>query len=208
MHDAVLALTLLTGTAHAHLTASAVAGRTLPQLRAAPRLCSATESTAPAARLAPPEAPADADIRRFVLPCLGLWLSQPLLSLVDTSAVLGPATTFCDGANYLFAFLNVATTNLYASAAARAAECGPDDCTPVEQVESEAVVRCAARVSLLCGVGAMLVVLALGTRLLKLYVGPATSADAAILGPAAAYVSIRSLSFPAPPLFGSAVHPV
>ena len=223
MHDAVFALTLLTGTAHAHLTASAVAGRTLPQLRAAPRLCSATESTAPAAGLAPPEAPADADIRRFVLPCLGLWLSQPLLSLVDTSAVglsalpgtgatqlaaLGPATTFCDGANYLFAFLNVATTNLYASAAARAAECGPDDCTPVEQVESEAVVRCAARVSLLCGVGAMLVVLALGTRLLKLYVGPATSADAAILGPAAAYVSIRSLSFPAPLLVGSAVHPV
>ena len=172
-----------------------------PQLHrrttAAPSLCA---SSTP-----PPKAPDAAAIRRFAIPALGLWLNAPLLSLVDTSAVglsalpgtgatqlaaLGPATTFCDGAIYLFAFLNVATTNLYASASADS------------QLESEGVVRCAARVALLCGLGAMLIVLTMGTPLLKLYVGGAASADAAILRPAAEYIAIRSLSFPAAFLAG------
>jgi hypothetical protein len=54
----------------------------------------------------PPKSPSFVDFRNFALPCLGLWVAQPLLSLVDTSfvglsssnsaqqlAALGPATT-------------------------------------------------------------------------------------------------------------------
>ena len=130
----------------------------------APSLCA---SSTP-----PPKAPDAKAIRRFAIPALGLWLNAPLLSLVDTSAVglsalpgtgatqlaaLGPATTFCDGAIYLFAFLNVATTNLYASATT--GEGGE------ASLESEGVVRCAARVALLCGFGAMAIVLTMGTQL-------------------------------------------
>jgi hypothetical protein len=78
----------------------------------------------------PPAPPSFGEIRRFALPALALWLGGPILSLIDTSAVglsarvgagaqeiasLGPATTFCDGTLYLFAFLNVATTNLCAT---------------------------------------------------------------------------------------------
>ena len=164
---AALPLLLCCYTAHA-LRPVTVPQRT-PRLRtlrapAAPSLCA---SSTP-----PPKAPDRAAIRRFAIPALGLWLNGPLLSLVDTSAVglsalpgtgatqlaaLGPATTFCDGAIYLFAFLNVATTNLYASA--QAAEGGE------ASLESEGVVRCAARVALLCGLGAMAVVLTMGALL-------------------------------------------
>lgn len=84
----------------------------------------------------------------FAGPALALWLTGPLLSLIDASTVgladavrgqaasaapalaaastateqlaaLGPATTFIDGSAFLFAFINVATTNLYAAALAK-----------------------------------------------------------------------------------------
>ena len=115
-------------------TAHALRPVTVPQCT--PRLRALRAPAAPslcASSTPPPKAPDGAAIRRFAIPALGLWLNGPLLSLVDTSAVglsalpgtgatqlaaLGPATTFCDGAIYLFAFLNVATPNLYASAQA------------------------------------------------------------------------------------------
>jgi Na+-driven multidrug efflux pump len=115
--------------------------------------------------------------RKFALPCLGLWVSGPLLSLVDTAfvglsgassksaeqlAALGPATTFFDGATYLFAFLNVATTNLYASARAQAGE---------DSDRAESVVRTASRVSLYCGLGLTAFLFAFARPLLALYIG-------------------------------------
>lgn len=124
-----------------------------------------------------PTMPTMADYRKFALPCLGLWISQPLLSLVDTAfvglsgsssksasnlAALGPATTFIDGATYLFVFLNVATTNLYASARAQAGEDSP---------KAESVVRTASRVALRSGLGLMIFLLAVCRPLLALYVG-------------------------------------
>jgi hypothetical protein len=79
------------------------------------------------------EVPSYGELRRFALPALTLWISGPLLTLIDTSAVglsaaagdagvleiaaLGPATSLCDGAGFLFAFLNIATTNLYVRSA-------------------------------------------------------------------------------------------
>jgi peptidoglycan biosynthesis protein MviN/MurJ (putative lipid II flippase) len=124
-----------------------------------------------------PVTPTLKDFRKFALPCLALWVANPLLSLVDTSfvglsgsasqsamqlAALGPATTFFDGATYLFAFLNVATTNLYSSARARKGE---------QSDEAESVVRTASRVAVNCGLGLMIFLFVAARPLLKLYIG-------------------------------------
>jgi len=153
----------------------------------------------------PPALPSIADYRKFAIPCLGLWVAQPLLSLVDTSfvglsagaksatqlAALGPATTFFDGSTYLFAFLNVATTNLYASARAQYGE---------KSDQAEAVVCTASRVALRCGVGIMLFLFAFAKPLLSLYIG--NGADAALLNSAVEYVKIRAFSLPTSLLLG------
>jgi hypothetical protein len=125
----------------------------------------------------PPPLPTMAKFRKFALPCLGLWVAQPLLSLVDTAfvglsgdpassaaqlAALGPATTFFDGATYLFAFLNVATTNLYSSARAQRGETSD---------KAESVVRTASRVAWKSGLGMMVFLLAFARPLLALYIG-------------------------------------
>ena len=59
-----------------------------------------------------------------------LWISGPLRTLIDTSAVglasgakdsaleiaaLGPGGSVCEGATYFYTFLNIATTNFLAS---------------------------------------------------------------------------------------------
>ena len=158
------------------------------------------------------------EIRRFATPALALWLVSPLLSLIDTAAVglsatpgqgalqlaaLGPATTFCDGAAYLFAFLNIATTNLYAAATARVQAADADVSTEVDissyarksaRADREALVRCAALVALRCG-GLTLALLALfAPALLRLYVG---GASVRLLAQATLYVRLRMLALPA-----------
>lgn len=125
----------------------------------------------------PDPLPTMTDYRKFALPCLGLWVAGPLLSLIDTSfvglsgdasmsatqvAALGPATTFFDGATYLFAFLNVASTNLYSSARAQHGE---------QSEAAESVVRTAARVALLCGIVLTCILQKFTRPLLALYIG-------------------------------------
>eukprot|EP00536_Pseudo-nitzschia_multiseries_P001469 jgi/Psemu1/181272/e_gw1.19.197.1 len=152
----------------------------------------------------PPALPTLTDFRKFAIPCLGLWVAQPLLSLVDTAFVglsaavpaesaaqlasLGPATTFFDGATYLFAFLNVATTNLYSTARAQKGE---------QSDEAEAVVCTASRVAMRCGIGIMLFLLAFARPLLALYI-----ADPALIDSAVDYVKIRAFSMPTSLLLG------
>ena len=152
----------------------------------------------------PPPQPTLRDLIKFALPCLGLWISGPLLSLVDTASVgltakpgmgatdlgaLGPATTFIDGSTYLFAFLNVATTNLYASALAR--NRGDEQ---KSKLAGDAVVRTAVKISLICGLGIMALLFTKGEFLLSIYVGD--QAAKTILKPATEYVFIRALSMP------------
>lgn len=68
-------------------------------------------------------------LAKFGIPTLGICLLQPILSLIDTSVVgiskhtsvaelasLGPGIAWVDSSAYLFTFLAVATTSLYASA--------------------------------------------------------------------------------------------
>jgi len=157
----------------------------------------------------PPPQPTLKALFNFALPCLGLWISGPLLSLVDTAAVgltalpgmgaselgaLGPATTFIDGSTYLFAFLNVATTNLYASAMAKNA--GDEQ---KAKLATDAVVRTAAKIALICGFGIMSLLFWKGEYLLALYVG---EGGKHILKPALEYVHIRALSMPTSLLAG------
>ena len=68
------------------------------------------------------------ELLRFILPTLAGWLSSEMMSVVDTAVVgscsaaelaaLGPATMLTDSAAYLFFWLNVATTSLFATALA------------------------------------------------------------------------------------------
>jgi len=151
----------------------------------------------------PPLQPTIQQIIKFAIPCLGLWISGPLLSLVDTATVgltakpglgatqlgaLGPATTFIDGATYIFAFLNVATTNLYASAMAANSK-DPE----ASKSAGDAVVRTAVKNSLICGFGVMILLLSASRKLLSVYIG---SVSTKVLNPAHEYVNIRALSMP------------
>ena len=89
-------------------------------LRAAPAEADAPETTEPTLR----------ELAAFAGPAIVLWISGPLLTLIDTSAVglasgakdsaleiaaLGPGGSVCDGATYFYTFLNIATTNFLAS---------------------------------------------------------------------------------------------
>ena len=119
-----------------------------------------------------PAIPTFPDYRKFALPCFGLLLSGPLLSLVDTAfvglastnsmelAALGPATTLFDCLTWLLSFLNVATTNLYSSALAKNS-----------QHEAEGVVRTGSRVGLTIGVGVMAILIVFCQPILSGYMG-------------------------------------
>lgn len=75
------------------------------------------------------EVPKTSELIRFALPTLGIWLLQPILSLIDTSVVgisksatiaqlaaLGPGIAWIDSTSYIFQFMGIATTNLFANA--------------------------------------------------------------------------------------------
>jgi Na+-driven multidrug efflux pump len=76
----------------------------------------------------PTEEVSTQELVRFIIPTLGGWLSSEMMSVVDTSVVgscsaaelaaLGPATMIVDSSSYLFFWLNVATTSLFATALA------------------------------------------------------------------------------------------
>ncbi len=102
-----------------------------------------------------------------------------------------------DGATYLFAFLNVATTNLYSSA--RAASLTTDGA----QERAESVVRTSARVAINCGTGLMLFMLLFTRPLLQLYIGHKTCTNTpGLLKSATEYVLIRAISLPTSLLLG------
>ena len=75
--------------------------------------------------------PSVKELLQFGLPTLGIWLLQPILSLIDTSvigmsaasgtsimelAALGPGIAWIDSTAYMCQFVGMATTNLYATA--------------------------------------------------------------------------------------------
>lgn len=144
-----------------------------------------------------PALPTMKDLRKFALPCFGLLLSGPLLSLVDTAfvglastnamelAALGPATTLFDCLTWFLSFLNVATTNLYSSALAKG-----------DQNEAEGVVRTGSRIGLGVGLVVMTTLITFCKPILAGYMGPAAAATPGLLEGASTYLKIRALSMP------------
>ena len=106
-----------------------------------------------------------------------------------------------DGATYLFAFLNVATTNLYSSARAAAITTESNSAHPYERAES--VVRTSAQVAVNCGIGLMIFMLLFTRPLLQLYIGHETCTNTpGLLKSATEYVLIRAVSLPTSLLLG------
>ena len=143
-----------------------------------------------------PALPSLADYRKFCLPALGLLLSGPLLSLVDTAfvgvgstsaelAALGPATALFDVLSWTLSFLNVVTTNMYSSALAKGS-----------QEEAEGTVRTGSRVALACGTAVMTTLIVFCKPILTAYMGPQAAATPGILTGACTYLGIRALSMP------------
>ncbi|XP_002962420.2 protein DETOXIFICATION 46, chloroplastic [Selaginella moellendorffii] len=128
----------------------------------------------------------------FAGPALGIWLSGPIMSLIDTSvigtssslelAALGPGTVLCDGLSYLFMFLSVATSNLIA--------------TSLAHKDRDAAANHLARllfVALACGVGVLVISELSSSSVLRLFVG---EKNLALVPAAASYVNIRALAWP------------
>jgi Na+-driven multidrug efflux pump len=139
------------------------------------------------------------DLLRFTLPSMGIWLANPILSLIDTSVVglcgsgadallelaaLTPATALANNTSHAMGFLAVATTGLVARAQARGAH------ADTQRAVADAVaVAAAAGVAL-----ALLLFLFASVPVLAAFNGPAS---ASLVAPAAAYTRIRALGFPA-----------
>lgn len=124
----------------------------------------------------------------FISTTIIIWLSEPLLSLVDTTivgkfasntnfasaasmvkgvapetlqlAALGPATMLCDNALYLTYFLSMATTNQLATASAKS-----DDSLQIKTTSH------ALGVASIMGLAISIIIFAYGDSLLKLIIG-------------------------------------
>ncbi|CEM05823.1 unnamed protein product [Vitrella brassicaformis CCMP3155] len=141
---------------------------------------------------APPVVPSFGELLLFMLNVMLIWIQDPLMSLIDTAAVgrvdavqlaaLGPATQVVDSSVYLFGFLGIATTNLYATTFAQQ-----------QYGRARRVISTSLWISSVVGVALMTALLAFTSPILSSF----TSANAAAVLPAAqTYVRIRALSVP------------
>ncbi|CAM9785339.1 unnamed protein product [Pylaiella littoralis] len=129
----------------------------------------------------------------FTLPLLVVWLSNPIMSLVDTAVVgakssvelaaLGPGTSLCDNLAYMCGFLAQVTTNLGASALASG-----------DSLKADRATRTGMFVGMGAGVGVSYVLLMHGRALLQLFLG-GNAAVASVLPYSSSYVYIRALGF-------------
>ncbi|EKX35441.1 hypothetical protein GUITHDRAFT_46072, partial [Guillardia theta CCMP2712] len=128
----------------------------------------------------------------FMVPTFGIYLANPILSLVDTACVgqfcsreelaaLGPGAALCDMVTYLANFLAVATTSLLASALAKNDKEG-----------ARRVVACAFTISTLIGLGMTAALTAFGRVMLGWFTGSGQAA-ADTLDLSMRYVLIRGL---------------
>ncbi|KAH7373405.1 hypothetical protein KP509_17G054200 [Ceratopteris richardii] len=133
------------------------------------------------------------DIVVFAGPALGIWLSGPLMSLIDTAVVgrssslelaaLGPGTVLCDQLGYVFMFLSVATSNLIATSLAK-----QDEARAAQHLSRLLFV------ALICGVGMFLATGTFAEPFLKKFTG---HKDVGLTSAAFSYVKIRSYAWPA-----------
>ncbi|BBM97273.1 protein MpEDS5 [Marchantia polymorpha subsp. ruderalis] len=132
------------------------------------------------------------EILVFAGPALGIWLSGPLMSIIDTAVVgqssslelaaLGPGTVLCDQLSYVFMFLSISTSNLIATALAHK-----------DEAEAAGHLSRLLFISLFCGVAMMLIIEIFSTNLLQAFVGVK---NYSIIPAARTYVQIRALAWP------------
>lgn len=129
----------------------------------------------------------------FMVPTFGIFLANPILSLVDTASVgqfcsrselaaLGPGTAVCDMVVFLVNFLAVATTSLFASSIARNE--GP--------AASRRVVGVAFSISTMVGIVMSFALIFGGPAMLKLFIGSGSDA-AETFELSLSYVRVRGL---------------
>ncbi|XAR59106.1 hypothetical protein NMG60_11014758 [Bertholletia excelsa] len=133
------------------------------------------------------------EIVKFSGPATGLWICNPLMSLIDTAvigqgsslelAALGPGTVLCDNMSYVFMFLSIATSNLVATALARR-----------DKKEVQHQISTLLFVGLACGVFMFFFMRFLGAWALSGFAGPK---NAHIVPAANKYVQIRAFAWPA-----------
>jgi len=128
----------------------------------------------------------------FMVPTFGIFLANPILSLVDTASVgqfcsraelaaLGPGTAVCDMAIFLVNFLAVATTSLFASAIARNEKAG-----------ARRVVGTAFTISTFVGIVMSFALIFGGGSMLKIFIGEGSEA-AETFDLSLSYVRVRGL---------------
>jgi len=134
------------------------------------------------------------DLALFAIPTLAIWLSSPLLSLIDTSVVgtvcstaelaaLGPSTKTCDNIAYFASAIGAATTNLAADAFAGR-----------RPAQAHRIVGGSLTIALVLGV---LITGGLRVAALPLMTNMIGAGSAASIGPAAQYTAIRAFGYPA-----------
>ncbi|GMI34252.1 hypothetical protein TeGR_g4625 [Tetraparma gracilis] len=146
-------------------------------------------------------------IVRFAVPAIGVWLCNPVLSLVDTSVVgvfagtfdqaaLSPAVAITDYSMICLSFMFTATTNLIATESKEPLATG--DPSP-----AAALLRTSLRMSGLIGffLGSLLLLASGG--MVRAMIGGG-GVDARVYESAVKYVRIRALGFPAAVALGSA----
>jgi len=136
------------------------------------------------------------ELAAFCLPTLSIWLSSPLLSLIDTSivglkasgvhqlAALAPSTKLCDYVAFLCTAMGAATTNLAADALAK-------DLPGT----AKTIVGSSITLSLTLGVVVAAVMGALAGPAMSAMLG--SGACPLVLEAATAYTGIRALGYPA-----------
>ncbi|CAK8576615.1 unnamed protein product [Lathyrus sativus] len=133
------------------------------------------------------------EIVKFTGPAIGLWLCDPLMSLIDTAVVgqgsstelaaLGPATVVCDYMSLTFMFLSVVTSNIIATSLAK------QDREDVQHHLSILLF-----IGFACGLMMLLSTKLFGAATLAAFTGPK---NAHVVPAANTYVQIRALSWPA-----------
>lgn len=137
---------------------------------------------------------------KFVLPALGIYLMNPLLSNIDNSfvgrtvgkaglAALSPATLCIDQALYLFSFLSRATTGLASRAYANASSTSGCDGTTGNVGAARDAASPALTVSLICGVALTLLYTFRTSSLLEIL-----NVDPVLRASASSYIHWRGVS--------------
>lgn len=155
-------------------------------------------------------APSVRKIILFAIPAIGVWLCNPLLSLIDTSVVgifsgtvqqaaLNPAVAVTDYAALLMAFLYTGTTNLIAAAHTHDSKKG----TAHSSSRTSTTLIGVLKLSTYAGMALTAMLLVFANPLLRTLIGN-DSINPDVFHAAMRYVRIRALGMPAAAMIGSA----